>query len=124
MISSERPIDCTSMPWPASSTARTMSRTWSVVAPHERAHEAVGRVDGRVGLVLVGQRDAALAQRALERVEGGVGVRGLDDAQAQDELAVDRLAVEREARGVVAAVAHGLAHVDQVAPDRPARRAA
>ena len=118
MISSERPIDCTSMPWPG-----VVDRAHDVAhligaRVHERAHEAVGRVDGLVGLVLVGERDAALAQGALERVEGGVRVGRLDDAQAQDEPAVDRLAVEREAGGVVAAVSHGLAHVDEVAADR------
>ena len=70
MISSERPIDCTSM------------RVAGVV---DRAHDVAHLVDRRaltsartkrsgastrvVGLVLGGERDAALAQRALERVE-------------------------------------------------------
>ena len=121
-ISSECPIDWISMPWPG-----VVDRAHDVAhligaRADARAHEAVGRVDRLVGLVLVGERDAALAQGALERVQRGVRVRRLDDAQAQHELPVDGLAVEREAGGVVAAVAHGLAHVDEVSPDRAARR--
>ena len=103
------------MPRPASSIAHLVGGRVD-----EHADEAVRCVDRAVGLVLARERDAALAQGALERIQGGVGLFGVLDTQAQDELALDRRAVEGEAGRVVAAVAHGLAHVDQVATDRAA----
>ena len=64
---------------------------------HDDAGKAVtgGRVviDGRLG----GEGDPALAQRALERAQRGVGLACVEHAQAQDQLLIVWCAVQREA---------------------------
>jgi len=116
MISSERPIDWHLDVMAASSIARTMSRTWSTPALTDDAHEAVGGVLRVVGLVLGGERHAALAQRALERIERP---RPCDaPRRSHRRMSRPRRACRRARTRRVVAPWRMPAHVDQVLPDR------